>query len=90
MLKYRAFQADQWPVYSFAGEAAAVFFNSRAPRKSVTVEPVLSKGMATVCCRGLPAQTKGFDDGTVPIDVLAFYVVEQPAPLAHEHQQAAP
>ena len=44
--------------------------------------------MAMVSYCGLPAQTEGFYDSTVSIDVLAFYVVEQPAPLAHEHQQA--
>ena len=46
--------------------------------------------MAMVSERGLPAQTEGFYNRTVPIDVLAFYVVEQPTALSHEHQQAPP
>ena len=92
MLQYHAFQADQRPGarrrerlrFSF------VLKTELAPCCRFASGPVLPKGMAMVRSGSLSAQTEGFDDRTIPIDVLAFHIVEQPAPLAHEHQQTPP
>lgn len=75
-----------------AGAAVAVHqmncLNGPVPSKPVTIGPVLSRGMAMVSFPSLSPQAEGFDDCTVPIDVLALHVVEQPAPFTYEHQQA--
>ena len=42
---------------------------------------------AADCPMALSSEAKGFDDGTIPLDIVAFDVVEQSTTLAHQHQQ---
>jgi hypothetical protein len=38
----------------------------------------------------LAPQTKGFDDGTVALNIVAFNIIEQPSTLTHQHQKSPP
>src|SRR5210317_653309 len=62
---------------------------TNAPSATASVETG-NKLSATLGCRirsTLAPQPKGFDDGTVALNIVALDIIKQPATLAHQHQQ---